>query len=142
MLRRSPALGAIWGLNKLRQPPVHGYELSILPDEGTLPHFLAEHRDCVVHLLVSSGEDCELSKKMTSVLHHTPLGHPRDVKLAMLSAAAAEKLIKDECILALPTTLIYFRGKVIDRVVGTRPRELMVKSRFTLRNNDMSPYSV
>jgi hypothetical protein len=141
MLRRTGLTAAYWGVNKLKYPPTHGYELAVLPDESVLPEFLHEHKDNIVHVIVGNGDGCPLTKKMTSVLHHTPLGMPKDVKLALLEASKCERLIRDESILALPTTLIYFRGKLVDRVVGTRPRELMVKSRFTLRNHDLSPYS-
>ena len=140
-MRRTSALGLSWSIGKLRYPPVHGYELSLLPDDSCVPEFLAEHKDGVVHVIIGNGENCEMTKKLTSVLHHTPLGQPKDVKLALLQGANAEKLIKAETIMALPTTLIYFRGKLVDRVVGTRPAELMTKSRFVLRNHDLSPFS-
>jgi hypothetical protein len=141
MLRRSQTLGLFWAVNKLKHPPTHGYELSVLPDDKVLTEFLLDNKDHLVHVIIGNGEECPLTQKMTSVLHHTPLGQPKDVKLALLNASKCEKLIRDEGVLAIPTTLIYFRGKLIDRVVGTRPRELMVKSRFTLRNHDLSPYS-
>ena len=142
MLRHSSRLLSIFSASRLSQPPTHGYELSELSDEQVLPEFLDVHREAVVHVIVGNGADCPLTNKVTSVLHHTPLGNPKDVKLALLHGDAAERLIKEQCIMALPTTLIYFRGKLMDRVVGTRVRELMVKSRFILRNNDISPFSV
>ena len=142
MLRFTSRTLGLFSAARLQQPPTHGYELSELPTEEVLPEFLDLHRDSVVHVIVGNGAECELTNKITSVLHHTPLGNPKDVKLALVHAADAPKLIKEQSVIALPTTLIYFRGRLIDRVVGARVRELMVKSRFTLRNNELSPFSV
>merc|ERR1711991_365556 len=142
MLRRSGLVHAFWGVSKLKFPPAHGYELSELRDETVLPEFLAAHPSCVVHVIIGNGPECPLTEKLTQVLHHTPLGQPKDVKIALLHAPNATQLVERENVLALPTTLVYFREKLTDRVVGTRPRELMVKSRFILRNHDLSPYSV
>jgi hypothetical protein len=142
MLRGSARFLSIFSAARLTQPPTHGYELSELPGEHVLQEFLDVHREGIVHVIVGNGADCPLTNKVTSVLHHTPLGNPKDVKLALLQAGTAERLVKEQGILALPTTLIYFRGKLMDRVVGTRVRELMVKSRFILRNHELSPYSV
>lgn len=131
----------LWALGKLKQPPSHGYELALVPNDEVLKEFLVAHPDKLVHVVVGNGEDCQLTKKLTAVLHLTPLGLPRDVKLALLQAPTAQRLIKEQNVMALPTTLIYFRGELVDRVVGVRVKELMTKSRFILRNHDMSPFS-
>jgi hypothetical protein len=141
MLRRTPITAYLFAMARVRHPPSHGYELALIPEEDVLREFLATYNDKLIHVVVANGEDCPLTKKITSVLHLTPLGHPRDVKLALLNAKQAPKLIRETGIMALPTTLVYFRGELVDRVVGIRMKELMTKSRFILRNHDMSPFS-
>lgn len=143
MLRRATLLrvNALTALSKLGKPPQYGYELSEIPHESSLPDYLAAHKSNLVHVIVGNGGDDELTKKLTSVLHHTPLGDPECVKIALIQRDEAPKWCKEHNVMAYPTTLLWYDGKVTDRVVGVRPKELMTKSRFLLRREGMNVYS-
>jgi hypothetical protein len=156
MFRRSLVTPFVFQLMKLKHPPQQGYEVSLIPDEDVLRDFLALHKKKLVLTVLTAapatlegsarqksltkGED-DLTTKLTAVLHHTALGDPAHVRIALLEAAHAPKLMEKHKIFALPTTVLFFNKNYVDRVVGVRPVEIMTKSRFLLRNNDMNIFS-
>ena len=69
------------------------------------------------------------------------LGHPDVVKVATIPGPQCPRLVQLHRVLTYPTTLLYYKGKVVDKVVGARYQEVSIKSLFTLRNDDKEVFS-
>eukprot|EP00758_Cryptobia_borreli_P004426 Tbor_TRINITY_DN4364_c0_g1::TRINITY_DN4364_c0_g1_i1::g.7835::m.7835 len=69
------------------------------------------------------------------------LGHPDIVKVATIPGAQSPRLTEMHRILAHPTCLLYWNGKMIDRVVGARYHEVSTKALFTLRKEGKEVFS-
>lgn len=130
-----------WDVSRLLRPPKAGYELSLMPDETSLRDFIVLHREKVVITVIRDHENCPLANKLISVFHHAPFGDPRSVRFAVISAQHAPRIIAENQVLAFPTSLLFFRRQVEEKVVGARPRDLMIKSRFLLRREGKNVFS-
>ena len=69
------------------------------------------------------------------------LGHPDIVKVATIPGPQCPRLVQLHRVITYPTTLLYYKGKVVDKVVGARYQEVSIKSMFTLRNDDREVFS-
>lgn len=83
-----------------------------------------------------------LALRLVASFNNTTLGDPKEVRIAAVPAERAPVLIQKYGVLALPTTLIFFKGQLKDRVVGFRPAEVSTKTRFLMRNEGLNIFAV
>lgn len=145
MLRYTSGRYFLTKLSKISKPPISGYEISELPNEHVLQEFVKHHRERLVMAILHSGlprlpEDHVVSS-FIATLNLQNFGHPSQVAFALVPGPQAPKLVEENVVLGFPTTLLLWNGKVFERVVGARSRELAIKSLFKLRNEGKNIFS-
>ena len=219
MLRSSTTRLFIWKLQRMRHPPISGYELTEFSSEQLLRQFITFHQNrvvvAVVHAnppvlskpspmgkatvkLVPKGETEDAAEdifltpeqvqadrliqkrkkaiqarmmrqgakaagfempvdedtaqmaekydaetiKFISAFNEWNFGDAREVRFATIPISKAGKFADEFELLGTPTSLIFYKGKVMSRVVGFRPIEIATKTKFLLRNEGMSIMAV
>lgn len=134
---------------RLLRPPPDGYPLAEMPNEAVLADFVQDSVGKVVVAFVIPDQEAgygtaavQDGKKFLGILHRVPLGDPNCVRLAVIGASRAPRLMQRSEVLALPTTLIFWKKDVVETVVGLKPRELSVKVRFLLRREGLNVFAV
>lgn len=133
-------------LRNIPKPPIAGYEISELPNEKIFFDFLRHHKEKLVIAVLHSGcftrvSDDPLTSGFISTLNLQNYGHPTLVKFALVPGPNAVKMVEEHSVLTYPTTLLFYDGKVCERVVGARSRELSIKCLFKLRNEGKNIFS-
>lgn len=82
-----------------------------------------------------------VARSLISGFNLVNLGHPDDVKVVTVPGNLSPTMVSAYHVLAYPTSLIFFRNKYVDKVVGCRFDEVATKCLFTLRNNNCNIYS-
>lgn len=139
MLRGTSANRFLHVLGRITRPPISGYEIAELPNEKVLKEFVAFHKEKLVVALVHSGgfpkiSDDPITGCFVSTLNLQNYGHPDNVRFCLVPGPSAPRLLDEQNILTFPTTLLYYDGAVVERVLGARGRELAIKCLFRLRN--------
>ena len=145
MLRRCPVRHFITKIAKISKPPMSGYEISELPNEQVLQDFVRHHRERLVLTILHSGlprlQEDHVVSSFVATLNMQNFGHPSQVAFALVPGPQAPILVDQNAVLGFPTTLLLWNGKVFERVVGARSRELSIKSLFKLRNEGRNIFS-
>ncbi|KAK7196295.1 hypothetical protein NESM_000565600 [Novymonas esmeraldas] len=82
-----------------------------------------------------------LTRSFISSLNAMNLGHPDEVKLALVPGPQAPRFVDEYNIITFPTSLLFLNGQCVYRVTGARSRELSIKSLFMLRNGGRNIFS-
>ena len=123
--------------SSLWSAPQAGYEIASLPHEKLLREYLDYHQHRLVLTILADEKD-SLCQGLLRALAHINLGFPGHVRLATVPIMEARDVIERERVLAVPTTLFYWKGSVVERTVGVRPLEIGTKSRMWLRSHNLS----
>lgn len=145
-MRRTFTARYLGALRNIPRPPISGYEIAELPNERILREFLAVHKEKLVVAILHSGcypriKDDPITSCFVGTLNLQNYGDPNLVRMALVPGTGCNKLLDEYNILTFPTTLLFHNGKLFDRVVGARGRELSIKCLFKLRNEGQNIFA-
>ncbi len=152
MLRRTLPFLYLMEMQRVWKGPVNGYEVAELPNEAVLDEFLTVYRDKLVVTIVHNGLNPQaphvvssqydpLMAHFLSQLNALNYGNPAEVKFALLPIQHAAQFVENHQVLCVPTMVLMHDKKMVQKTVGHRHRELMVKCLFFLRNNGRNVFS-
>eukprot|EP00760_Papus_ankaliazontas_P030350 PhM_4_TR4786/c0_g1_i1/m.58950 len=127
-------------IRALKRPPPQGYTVFHLSNGTELKEYLTEYSKKVSIVVLYEKESEAMLKNYKKFICQAPLGSADDVTIAYLPTDVCPRTVwENERVLGLPASLIYYDKKCVGKVIGIRPNELSVKSRFVCRNAGLNP---
>ncbi|GAB4152037.1 MAG: thioredoxin [Cyanobacteria bacterium J069] len=111
----------------------------------TEPNFQAEVLEAQIPVLVDFWASwCTYFQQINPVLHGAALDFAGQVKFGRLNIAIADSLAKRYDIRAVPTLILFQKGRVMERVTGCISKQDLdskLQSKYLVHSADRSPVS-